>query len=161
MTDKPNSMRIASSGLRTLIVWVGIAAIGCAEPTDPTLRALEGTFVLQSVDGKPVPVLRLEYTYTREYLLTDTLWADGRGHYTRTTVTAIDSVARPYREIQARTRTGEYTIRGDTVDFAFSCPPLASCILPPIGWRLTDSEWVIAERGDPGFFFVSRFRRVE
>jgi hypothetical protein len=156
-------MRVASSGLRSLIAWVIVLA-GCAEPTEPTeptLRSLAGTFVLQSVDGMPVPVLQLDYTNTRQYLLTDTLWADGRGHYTRATITAIDSVGRAYRAIQRTMGTGAYVIRGDTVDFPFTCPPGAMCIAPPVGWRLADGALVIAQRRTTGFMFVSRFQRIE
>jgi hypothetical protein len=157
-------MRVASSGLRSLIAVVIVLAGGCAEPTDPTdpaLRSLEGTFVLQSVDSKPVPVLQVEYTYTRQFLLADTLWADGRGHYTRATITAIDSVGRTYRSIQRRMATGAYGIRGDTVDFPFKCPFGALCISPPVGWRLADGGLVLAQPHTTGFMFVSRFQRAE
>jgi hypothetical protein len=154
-------MRIASSKLQLFIACVFVLASGCAEPTDPALRSLAGTFVLQSVDSMPLPVLQLDYTTTRQSLVADTLWADGRGHYSRATITAVDSVGRPYREIHRITITGAYTIRGDTVDFPFKCPPEAMCIEPPVGWRLADGDLVIAERRTTGFALVSRFHQVE
>lgn len=155
-------MPSAGPKLRWLIVSSLLLASGCTAITDPLLRDWAGTFVLQSVDGAPLPVLKLDYTTTRQYLLADTLWADGRGHYARASIFETDSVGRPYRAIQRTMQTGTYQVtRGDTVEFASTCPPYADCIAPPVGWRANDSEWIIAQRQAVGFAFVSIFRRID
>ena len=158
-------MRVPPSALRSPIALAILLVAGCAEPTAPiapALRTLTGTYVLQSVDGAPVPVLQLTYTFTRQLLLADTLSADGQGHYAEVILTAIDSVGTAYRTIQRATRSGEYQIRNDTeVVFPYTCPPFASCVNPPDGWLLSDGELVVAPLYTTGYMFVRRYKHVE
>ena len=156
-------MRVPSRHLGTLLAAAAFATSACTSstaPTDPALRAFVGTFVLQSFDGAPVPVLRLDYGTTRQYLVADTVVADGQGRYTRVAVTRIDSVGRPYSTTQRQAWAGAYAVRADTLDFPFNCAPNALCLSPPVGWRKADGSLVIAYPSFQGFKQVSQFVRV-
>jgi hypothetical protein len=142
-------------------LWVAGLVLGCTSPTDAALGSLTGTYVLQSVDGAAVPVLQVGYTTFRQYLVTDTVVADGRGHYSRVRITEKVSTVGDYRDITRGAWTGTYTIRGDTVDFPYTCPMGAMCLAAPVGWRTADGSLVIADRRTTGFMFVSRFLRVQ
>ena len=75
-------MRVPSRHLGTLLAATAFATSACTNstaPTDPALRVFVGTFVLQSFDGAAVPVLRLDDGTTRQYLVADTVVADGQG----------------------------------------------------------------------------------
>lgn len=147
---------------RLLILVTALAAAACSPSTapDPTLRAFVGVYALASVDGIQLPVLQLDYSTTRQYLVADTIAANGTGHYTRVTVTRSDSVGKTYSAFTRQSITGAYEVRGDTVDFVMSCPPGALCVNPPIGWLSADGSFTLAYRLTTGFQFVSRYYRA-
>ena len=156
-------MHTPSCHLIAVLAAVAIGSVACASstaPTDPALRAFVGTFVLQTFNGAPVPVLQLDYGTTRQYLVTDTVVADGQGRYTRVSVTRSDSVGRAYSITQRHAWSGTYAVRADTLDFLFNCPPNALCIRPPVGWRMANGSLVIAYTSTQGFQSVSQFVRL-
>jgi hypothetical protein len=155
-------MRLASRWLLLLVSSALTLSAACeADPTDPIFRRFSGTFVLQTVDGTPVPAVRAEDSRARQSLLADTLWSDGKGNYERATMYALDSIGRPYHLVSRSKSAGTYSIRGDTVDFHFTCPANALCIQPPVGWRETDVDFVVANRGTNGFVYVLRFLKIQ
>lgn len=156
-------MRVFSRHLGTLLTAAALATSACTSstaPADPALRVFVGTFVLQSFDGAAVPVLRQDDGTMRQYLVADTVVADGQGRYTRVAVTRSDSIGRPYSTTQRHAWAGAYAVRADTLDFPVNCPPNALCVPPPVGWRKVDGSLVIAYPTFQGFQAVSQFVRV-
>lgn len=89
-------------------------------------------------------------------LLADTLHADGRGHYTESSATEMDSIGSAFRQTADVSRSGEYEVRNDTVRFVVRCPMGAFC-LHPKGWLEGGSFMrAYAESQIP----LSRFERV-
>ena len=144
----------------TLVTALCAAACSSSTAPDPALRAFVGVYALASVDGTPLPVLQLDYSTTRQYLVGDTVTADGTGHYSRVTVTRTDSVGKSYTAFSRQSVTGAYDVRADSVDLIVTCPPGALCVNPPIGWLSTDGSFTLAYRFTTGFKFVSHYYRV-
>ena len=147
------------SGL--IVAIVALLCAGCSETTTTELPTLRGSYALRMVDSSPLPALQWEYTYTRFYLIADTLMFDGRHTVQHVTVTRLDSIGRPYSEFHRQSYSSDYRLRGDTVDFLFRCPPNADCIAPPIAWLGPDYTLVYAYRKYPtGFWPLSLYKRV-
>src|SRR5438128_755800 len=112
---------------------LGLMTTACSTPTDPSLRAFQGVFVLQTVDGLPLPVVQNAFGQAQLRMRADTLGADGRGHYVEIMRQELDSLGNSYRAAQASRHTGHYTVRGDTVDFEIDCPAPCMRVLQPLG----------------------------
>jgi len=113
-----------------------VPCIACEPPTRPAhpeLRLFEGTYVLRSVNEQTVPVVENVTGQLRLTLLADTLHTDGRGHYTETIATEMDSIGGAFRLTTDAPQSGEYEVRNDTVRFVVHCPMGAFCI-HPMGW---------------------------
>jgi hypothetical protein len=145
---------------RRLALLGTLVVLGCRETVGP-LSGDGGTFVLRSLDAKPVPVLQYESTKLRQYLAADTMAFDGRSSVATITVVRIDSVGVAYTEVQRYPGTMEYRIRGDTIDFHYDCPPYALCASPPIGWREADGSLVVAYRSGKAWSNVKRYEQVQ
>ncbi|MDQ6738547.1 MAG: hypothetical protein M3Z30_12705 [Gemmatimonadota bacterium] len=144
----------------TLVTALCAAACSSSTAPDPALRAFVGVYALASVDGTPLPVLQLDYSTTRQYLVADTIRADGIGHFSRTTVTRTDSVGRPYSSFYRESSASAYNVRADTIHFVYTCPPGAACVPPPIGWLSADGGFTLADDFATGYNFISRYYRV-
>ena len=122
---------------------------------DPPLQLFQGTYVLRAVSEQPVPVAQVigEMRTTR---LADTLYADGRGHYTESIVTEVDSLGGAYRLTTVTRPAGEYEVRNDTVRFVVNCPIGYFCAYPK-GWF--EDGWFLT-LPSPATAPVSRFERV-
>ena len=144
------------------VATVALFCAGCSDATSTQLPTLRGSYALRTVDSLPLPVLQWEYTYTRQYLIADTLIFDGRHTVQHITVTRLDSTTSAYSEVHRQSYSSDYRLRGDTVDFLFRCPPTADCILPPIAWLEPDYTLVYAYRKYPtGFWRPSVYKRVK
>lgn len=147
---------------RSGFLLIALCAVACSSATgpDPSLRAFLGVYALASVDGSPVPVIQHDYSTTRQYLVADTIRADGIGHFSRTTVTRTDSVGRPYSSFYRESSASAYNVRADTIHFVYTCPPGAACVPPPIGWLSADGGFTLADDFTTGYNFISRYYRV-
>jgi hypothetical protein len=144
---------------RQLVALGALVILGCTSPTDPR-GSLLGTFVLRSLDSKPVPALQYDNTFARYYVVAEALMFDGRGRGATTTVTRVDSIRRSFSASQNVAYRAEYAVRGDTIDFPFTCPSNALCVAPPVGWRLPNGGLVIASRTPTGFTFVKQYDQL-
>jgi hypothetical protein len=135
-----------------------VLCVACESPTHPApeLRLFQGTYVLRSVNEQAVPVVENIIGQLRRTLLADTLRADGRGHYTESIATQMDSLGSAFRQTAAMSGSGEYEVRNDTVRFVVRCPMGYYCLYP-VGWFEGDSFLRrYAETKVP----LSRFERV-
>jgi hypothetical protein len=111
-----------------LIFSGAMLVAACMEPQADPLRAFEGTFVLQSINGQPLPMIEQSSSTIRVMLVADTIVSDGRGHYTRRDVGEIDSLAVSHQQTRSSVFSGQYAMRGDTVEFPSSCPVDVPCV---------------------------------
>ena len=159
--DRENRVNPTTRKFGRFVATIGLVCAGCSDATSTVWPSLRGSYALRTVDSSPLPVLQWEYTYTRSYLVADTLIFDGRHTVQHVTVTRLDSIGRPYSEFHRQSYSSDYRLRGDTVDFLFRCPPNADCIAPPIAWLEPDYTLVYAYRKYPtGFSPLSHYKRV-
>ena len=134
---------------------------GCSDATSSDVATLRGVYALRTVDSSPLPILQWEDTYARQYLIADTLIFDGRHTVQHIIITRRDSVVHTYSKSDRQSYTSDYRLRGDTVDFLFSCPIYADCIAPPIGWLEPGFKLAYTHRKYPtGFWPPSLYERV-
>jgi hypothetical protein len=143
--------------ITVFVAVVAPAFLGACRDQSPPPLALGSPYVLTSLDGQPPPVLQYDSGVLRQYLAADTLKFYEDGTYSDAVVSRIDSVGKTYTALQQGTGTGHYRLRGDSIDFAFTCPPNASCIAPPAGSRSLDGAITVAYRSNHGLVFVRRF----
>ena len=140
-------------------VVAAVVCVACESPVhpaaDPALQLFQGTYVLRSVGEQPVPVAQVVGNL-RIARLADTLYADGRGHYTESIATELDSIGSAYRLTTDTRQAGEYEVRNDTVRFVVHCPMGYFCLYPK-GWF---EGGLFLTLPSPATAPVSRFERV-
>jgi hypothetical protein len=130
-----------------LLILAVFAVAACSEvPTAPA-RAFEGTFVLRTIGGQPIPILVTSAAPFRVTVVADTLVFDARGHYTRRFVEAIDSLGGS-QHIQSTFNSGSYVVAGagDTTSFPYACPMNIVCAPPAFGVREPEGDLVFVDR---------------
>jgi len=103
----------------------GLLLAACAtEPND----ALQGPYVLVSVNGALVPIVADSSGGTTQWLVSKTLLFDGRGRVTQVLSWRRDSVTTG--EAQVTSSEFQYQVRGDSVVIGSLaiCPPNSNCL---------------------------------
>jgi hypothetical protein len=113
---------------RLLFASAVLVAAACTEPQGDPLRAFDGTYALQSINGQPLPMVQQSASTIRVMLVADTIVSDGRGHYTRQDVAEIDSLTVSHQQTRSSFDSGQYSMRGDTIEFPSPCPLDAPCV---------------------------------
>lgn len=106
-------------------------AAACADPAGSE----RGTYVLRTVGDSTVPFATYDVGTTRSIELGDTISLDGRGGSRESIAWRLESAGQaPSTSSSVTTR--RYSMRGDTVEFVFTCPGDAPCLLPLYGYEL-------------------------
>jgi hypothetical protein len=153
----PSHGDLLPSIARQLALLGTLVVLGCRETVGP-LPPGGTSFVLRSLDAKPVPVLEYENSLVRIYLAADTLVFDGWGRYADVSV-RFDSTGGTVSELR-QSLSGSYQLRGDTIQFRYDCPPNALCSGPPVGWWEADGSLVVAYRNGKAWSSVKRYEQV-
>ena len=113
-----------------LAILVAVAA-ACGDPAGSE----RGTYVLRTVGDSTVPFVSYDGGTYRYFEVADTIALDGRGGAREVSVTRTEYTGQsPLTSTYATPR--RYSMRGDTVDFVFTCPPDAACVLQLAGYEL-------------------------
>ena len=143
------------------LLAAALLVAGCNDATAVVRSPLRGTYALRTVDGAPLPYLQLENSLIRQYVLADTLVFDGKQTVAHITALRIDSVAHPHSDFRRDAGAYTYRLRGDTVEFVYSCPFGAYCLAPPVAWLKPGYRLGYAYRRYPsGFGPTSLYQRV-
>lgn len=114
---------------------VALALVFALAACDDPAGSERGTYVLRTVGDSTVPFVSYDGGTYRYVEVADTIALDGRGGAREVSVTRTDYTGQP-----ALTNTyatpRRYSMRGDTVDFVFTCPPYAACVLQLAGYEL-------------------------
>ncbi len=93
-----------------------LAVVACGSSTDPTPESVAGTWALESVNGKPLPWVALEYASQTLEVTSEVLTVTSAGTFTLVVM---------YRETEggrvttsSDTSAGRYTLDGNTAMFA-------------------------------------------
>lgn len=104
---------------------------GCGSPVAPEGAA--GRFVLETVDGEPLPAVMVTHDHGATYILADTVWlaTDGIGERHTTYRTTDYQASNVYRSENPFT----YVRDGTGIRITFDCNDVtimaASCVAPP------------------------------
>jgi hypothetical protein len=132
-------------------------AAGC-ESSTLSSDDVQGTFVLETLAGNPVP-LPISSTGSETHFLTaDTmrLGPGGAGTQVRVIRVDFDNPARADRVDVFRT-VFEYRVRGNRLEITVSCPPNALCAEGPHGIGKHEGDALVLGSGDS----ILRYGRVQ
>ena len=121
--------------IRPLLVLTFTAALaaGCS---DGSFGSERGVYVLRTVGDSTVPFVAYDggggY---RLITLADTIALDGRGGAREVSVSRIETTGQPGTN-SSYAAPRRYSMRGDTVEFVFTCPPGAACVQQLAGYEL-------------------------
>ena len=135
-------------------ILVAAFTVACHETTSPP--AVLRSFVLESVDNQPVPVV----TYASGGDTTTLYWAS-LTLYEGGTADIATHTRQVRSTLQPREATDiahySYLIVGDDITFDYSCPPNALCAMPPSA-KITSSSTVTLFYGDLGRGVMYHYR---
>ena len=113
------------------LVLALVVAAACDDPAGNE----RGAYVLRTVGDSTLPFVSYDGGTYRYFEIADTIALDGRGGAREVSVTRMESTGQPGQNgVYAATR--RYSMRGDTVEFVFTCPPGASCVRQLAGYEL-------------------------
>lgn len=145
----------------TALVVVALVTAGCREaPSAP--QRLSALYVLQTINGNPLPATAAQGGGQRYVVLADSLVFEAGGHVRRTYAVRWMSATPPVMDtIYSQTLTFPYSIDGNrlTIGARQSCGPNANCV----GWEDGTIDGKTARlvarilwQGDPVFVFAHR-----
>jgi hypothetical protein len=126
-----------------------IVTIGCRDATEPSPQPRSRLFLLESVDGRPLPTIIDAGAGDTTHVLWSSVTLESTGH--AVTVNHLSHVYLQYppEETSYALRQG-YRMKGDSIEIGSfqPCPPGAMCVGNLHG-VLTDSTLAIAEWYNP------------
>jgi hypothetical protein len=147
------------SRVRTFLpaLFAALAAAGC-ESSTLSPEEVQGTFVLETLAGNPVPLPLFGTGSETHFLVADTmrLGPGGAGTQVRVVRVDFDDPARPDVE-QVSTSTFYYRVRFGRMEIGYACPPNANCLPGPHGIGTHEGDALVLGSGDS----VLRYRRIE
>lgn len=150
-----------STPLRALAALALLLFAACDSPLDP--ERVAGTYLLQTVDGAPLPAVTVENPGARVDRLSDLLELreDGTG---RQQVRHRVTLRAPGSETTEESATWEfhYVVRSGRVEITYQCAPNALCAAGPhLSGGLRDGRLVLRHAGELGAqeFIYRRFLR--
>lgn len=115
-----------------LALTVVVAAVAACDDGAGSER---GVYVLRTVGDSTVPFDQYEAGDYRVITVADTIVLDGRGGSRETSVSRIETANQPGTN-SSYSAPRRYAMRGDTVEFVYTCPPGAACVLQLAGYEL-------------------------
>jgi hypothetical protein len=151
----PNLLRPIRLLVPTLLA--AFATAGC-ESSTLSSDEVQGTFVLETLAGNPVPLPLFGTGSETHFLVADTmrLGSDGGGTQVRVIRVDFDDPARPDR-VDAFSTTFGYRVRGSRLEITVRCPPNALCAEGPHGIGRHEGDALVLGSGDS----LLRYRRIE
>lgn len=119
--------------LTPIVPLLAAALVACG---DGAAGAERGTYVLRTVGDSTIPFVEYAQPGNQTTLVADTIALDGRGGARRVTVLSQEWTGTPPTTYRTAYDV-RYSMRRDTVEFVFVCPPGASCVRQLAGYRLT------------------------
>ena len=116
---------------RVVLATLVALAVACDAPAGSE----RGVYVLRTVGDSTVPFVSYDGGTYRYFEVADTITLDGRGGAREVGVTRTQYTGQPALTSTYATPR-RYSMRGDTVDFVFTCPPGAACVLQLAGYEL-------------------------
>jgi hypothetical protein len=131
----------------------------CTEPQSDPPGAFQGTYVLQSVDGKPIPILMPSTAPFSMTLVADTFVFDVSGHYTRRLVESIDDSLTGSHHVNSTLDSGVYVAKDDTIEFPHPCIVNGVCVIQPFGVLEPSGDLLFVDSVNPFRDWLYRFVR--
>lgn len=150
-------MRLLRVRILVSTLLAAFAAAGCESSTLPS-DDVQGTFVLETLAGNPVPLPLFGTGSETHFLVADTmrLGPGGVGTQVRVIRVDFDDPARPDR-VDVFPAVFEYRVRGTRLEITVRCPPNALCAEGPHGIGRHEGDALVLGSGDS----LLRYRRIE
>jgi hypothetical protein len=145
-------VRAGAAVAAALLMLVG--STGCESFLAYT--ADQGTYVLESVGGRPLPALVLENEWSRVAILSDTVRLQSDGTGTKVYAVDVEYLKEPNRDGKTLIeRRISYQLKGEAIEVPNICGPAELCTPPP-HWtgRITADE--LRLDGAPGPYVYQR-----
>lgn len=131
----------------------------CAACLDGSVRDEAGTYVLRTVGDSTVPFARYQSGDYRIITVADTIVLDGEDGARESSVARIETSTNPGTDYFSN-GASRYAMRGDTVEFVFTCPPNAMCASPGVGYKLVAGGMVTFPLDRSNAVATSRFEKI-
>lgn len=135
---------------------LALLAAGCDATNLLQPEEVAGEYVLESLNGSPLPAVWFSSETATFHVLADTLrlGADRLGSHVRAARTDYPD-ARP-DEVHTATGQLSYRIRSRRIEFGYTCPPTALCTPPPHTLGRLDGSTLVVVDGEAEL----RYRRL-